>query len=567
MTMAFTYALAGSAVLGGIALLLLGVRLQLVLASISAALCATMFAAAILTDGLYLDAYYGLDDVIMFMDAAARTAAGLVPSVDYPSPIGPLYFAIIDQALALAPFSLRTLVLSNTLVAAGALGLTLVLLAGRVSLLTLSAMALLVVATALSMREITYAFALSATSAISPYNRWGWALFAPVALRFFIPPPARPGWLTDLTAALAGAVIVVLFFIKASYGAVGLALVIGSAIVRPKGGRDALWALAGLAAATAVCLATVDGIGAHLGDLAAAASVSTGLSRFYKTMRILGEAGAYLTLALVLLALLQPPRQDETYGAWALRLWRPSLLIAGMVFGGILALFQNHYASEALSYVIALMVAWEWARHLSGASVGTATATAFGLRPHTSNILQIMVFAVMTHWAVIDAGSVAGQFAATKALTPVPWLQDTRMARLFLYPKRQAAPGEPCPDQLCQETRKVSEGLAALEGRAGPDDTVLGLRFSNPFSALIGTPPRGAPIWFHEGRSFSRTLFPDPDRVFAGVDWVMIDKAEANVPGLLAVYGELLERDFVDVAETPTWRILSRRPAAGSAPD
>ncbi|MEM7695691.1 MAG: hypothetical protein AAF318_14665 [Pseudomonadota bacterium] len=545
MIMAMTYLIVGVAAPAmAIAILALKRSVEETLAVGFFALSGVGILAALATDGVYIDASYGLNDIYMFLDQAARSADGLVPSVDYMSPIGPAYAAILAAALEFGPPTVARLVTANLLVAVGAGALTLVFLVGRASLLTVAASVLIVTATALSLREITLPFAWSAASAITPYNRYGWALLLPIALFLTLPPLARPSPVELLRAGLVGVVAAGLLLLKASYGAVAVALIVGCAVVRPRSLIVGAVALGSLGLSLVAVQVFVVPLGPHLADLMAIAEASTGPRRFLKVLRMAGEAGVYFALAATFLVLLSTDRRPV---AALLQRWRLMLLLAGLVVAGLLGLFQNHYSSEAVTYFIMLLLVVEWTR-------GAASVQ----RP----VLVAVAALIAVRVAVVDVGAVAAQAVGTRLYPPVP-LAGTPFAGLVVdpraFPDRRLPPDlTRCKEGNCHQIAKIVEGRALLGDAVGPDDGVLALTFSNPFAAEFGRPLRGAPIWFHEGRSFSRAAPPDPDVVFQDATFVILEKGEPSAIVLEEVYGPRLAERYAPVSEGRYWTLYRR---------
>jgi hypothetical protein len=112
----------------------------------------------------------------------------------------------------------------------------------------------------------------------------------------------------------------------------------------------------------------------------------------------------------------------------------------------------------------------------------------------------------------------------------------------------------------------VNDGLALLNQHRRPDDTVMSLDFSNPFSYALGMRPApGGATTFHYRGNFNDAHHPAPERLFGGASLVMIP-VEPTEKGLARsvprIYGPYLEEHFHPIGESKGWRIYRRRPEA-----
>jgi hypothetical protein len=112
----------------------------------------------------------------------------------------------------------------------------------------------------------------------------------------------------------------------------------------------------------------------------------------------------------------------------------------------------------------------------------------------------------------------------------------------------------------------VNDGLALLNQHRRPDDTVMSLDFSNPFSYALGMRPApGGATTFHYRGNFNDAHYPAPERLFGGASLVMIP-VEPTEKGLARsvprIYGPYLEEHFHPIGESKGWRIYRRRPEA-----
>lgn len=563
MIMAATYVVYASA---GLLLLALtgSLRMPLDRALVYCAwfLIALALAAALSTQGIYFDSTYAFDDLWVPMDAVARVIAGQASSLDFESPIGPLFFLVLELTERLFGFDLALIVKSNILVAIVSLLLTGALLYRRITPLGFATACLIVVATALSTRELMDPFARATSSALAPYNRWGWALLTPVALRLCAPLPDRASRWDDAGSVATGVAIAMLALLKISYGAVAFALLISTAVVRPGGLRDSL--IAG--AAAVLCLIGFEAItgqfSANLRDIATISEVSGGGRRFLKIIRIFGEASYYSIISLILFAIfapyatLAPSVGFALIFRWISLYWRPASLIFISAAGGLVALFQNHYHSEATLYFASVIISYEWIKFINKKDAIEKEANW--------GPISAIFFLIATIWPTVDVGTAVAQAAGTRIFPRIPEFAHTRIAGLVVDP--QLLPPEDTPDRwrscatgTCADVAEVIDGYHLLKDVVREGDTVLTFAFSNPFTTLLDIDPPPAPIWFHENRSFSRLIHPPVDILFDGVEYIFILKTNPEGKALRSIYGDFIDKEFVEFRETEFWILYARQ--------
>jgi hypothetical protein len=112
----------------------------------------------------------------------------------------------------------------------------------------------------------------------------------------------------------------------------------------------------------------------------------------------------------------------------------------------------------------------------------------------------------------------------------------------------------------------VNDGLALLNQHRRPDDTVMSLDFSNPFSYALGMRPApGGATTFHYRGNFNDAHHPAPDRLFGGASLVMnpvVPTEKGLARSVPRIYGPYLEEHFDLIGESKGWRIYRHRPEA-----
>lgn len=110
----------------------------------------------------------------------------------------------------------------------------------------------------------------------------------------------------------------------------------------------------------------------------------------------------------------------------------------------------------------------------------------------------------------------------------------------------------------------VNDGLALVNQYRRPDDTIMSLDFSNPFSYALGMlPAPGGATTLHYRGNFTDEHHPAPDRLFGQASLVMVPvvPSEAGLTSSIPrVYGPYLAVHFHRIGESPGWRIFRRNP-------
>lgn len=118
-----------------------------------------------------------------------------------------------------------------------------------------------------------------------------------------------------------------------------------------------------------------------------------------------------------------------------------------------------------------------------------------------------------------------------------------------------------CGSSTCNDFRQMISGRDLLRAQCSGDRDrpTLALNLSNPFPALVGSPsPRHAPIWLHEGRSFSQTTHVPAADLFGDDGGVMVARGDPNADGLLKIYASHLRRQFTLRSENSDCQLWTR---------
>lgn len=520
------------------------------------AMTAVALLGTVLAGGIIFDSPSYLGDLWTAFDAIAKARDGQRASLDYFSPIGPVYAWTFSAALLLIAPSAQAVQLAAVIFAMVTLVLTLTMLRQAMSPLGLAMTCLVAVTVAVSPRGIDSLFAAGEVNVLAPYNRWSWALFVPVVLKACLPVPTR-----DRIGAIAlGIAVTGLVLLKVTYGAAAIGLIGVAAILRPGGWRDARDAALAMILILGTLELATGQISAYAWDVLTATQINADTLRLVKFVAQAGEAVLYALLGVLALMLGLGARsgqaEPQMTGPQCLR---PVLLIFAAAGAGCAVLMQNYYLSEAAIYAILPLIGAEWTRLLDRPD----PQAKLTLPEMLSKAIVVLVVLAVVRSALIDTGYVVSQRIQLTRHPADPALAETPLADLRVHPRWLWAPQYRCGPVVCRDHRRMVSGLEMLR-QAGADrpgaGRILALNFSNPFPILLGTPsPLAVPIWLHVGRSFSKDHHPPIDRAMTNVEYVLSAKLDENATHLWRIYGPYIAENFQEIAENVHWTLFRRR--------
>jgi hypothetical protein len=507
---------------------------------------------ALATKGIWYDAHTYLGDLWTAYESLWKTAQGLRSSLDYFSPIGPVMQWLYAMTLIVQPPSASSIVLANVLVAIVSLLLALVLLRNRATPVTIALTGLIAVTTALTSRDIDSTIPAAQSDFLAPYNRWGWALLVPVAMRAALP-LARP----DLAGAIiSGAAIALLILLKITYGLAALGVYVLATVVQPRRWREGLAVGASLVAILLIAdLVTGGQVRAYLADLRMTALMPSNGIRLGK---FISELPIFVLFALgSLLLLLAATRDDIESPARLLLLnWRPVFLAFATGGAGLVVLMQNHYSTEATTLLLMPLIVAEWTSLF--ASPRTKSPDIWSKRVEWIGLVLLIALSS----PAIDAGFIIAQKVQLARKSRIPELAGTEFHDLVVesthFPTAEGA----CSDGTCRDYRRMLSGRALLEGDCPErkDLAILAINFSNPFPALLGAKsPKVAPIWLHSDRSFSTAVHLPAKVLLGDVGCVLEAKGEGNSVALMDIYGVAIREAFRPTAQNADWQLWTRK--------
>ena len=499
---------------------------------IVASLCALMLA----WPGQTVTTKY-VNDLFIFLDGVHRIDSGQVPNRDFHTALGPLvYYAPVLGYWLSGTFGGAMPVGMALIIAALALPASHIL-SSRLRpaiAIPLGVYLILVAAVPINLGE-----GINALSFAMFYNRIGWA-----ALGFLLVMHLRPensGWLQQVLDAMCAAFLIILMlYIKISYGFVG----IGFLILLLLDARQRLWSVSALGLIAIGCLVVEffwGGTKAHIADLILAGEVSGSLKPLDQIAQLLLGNLPDITLFLLFAGL----------ALWRTKSVRDFLFFGFSAGSGFLLIMQNFQNSVIVTLMATAAVAVELLAR------SDRPASEIRRRSLTAGA-QLLLFAFLL------PGSL--QHAAALGL-------HTGLASLD---RGQAAPltnfGEVKLVQLWNDGNypafnryfaSIADGARALSALEQETDRVLVLDFVSPFSAGLGLKaPTGDSTWHHWGRTVNEHSFLPAETLFRDVRIVMEPKwpiEGATTAGLKAIYAEYINDHFELAGETADWRVYVLR--------
>lgn len=492
-------------------------------------------------------------DVVFFADAGWRTLAGQRPHLDYYSPYGDGVQLLLAAGQWLAGGTIDGVgyisACVSLIVGVWAYLLLLRRAAPLPAVIGASMLALLCAAPV----SLGYTFTVSSQAMF--YNRFAFALLALLVIEAF--PIASGAEKPGAGGAFStGVVCALLLFLKASYFLVAVVLCVGSFAWNPDLRARRLLAMAGgfLAGALPFLVYLRFRVDLFYADMQMAGAVRAGPMALFTMASLFTQEILQLFVLLALGFLL-----GFEYGPGNWRRWRFAALALVLYGAGVLLMSTNAQPGRLpLNEMLALLFA--------GAFLEIAARSATRLPPPVAVAMAIAAVGISIPYAASDAAALANGMrlkrfynrayahnVAIGGMTPFVMLDDynsmasesTINTGAFLAPY-------------------LTDGVELLRRHRKPGEIPATFDAYNPFPFLLQIPPpRGGMAAAAANLIFDERHHPSKEDYFGDADIVMYPKHtglyEGGGAGLRAVYGEVLERQFVPVAESPWWTLYRRR--------
>jgi hypothetical protein len=535
-------------------------------------LCCTILICTVWWTGAVPQMVLG-HDVMVLLEGGWKSYWGFAPHKDFYSPFGALTFLLLALGIEISGSLVHAIPAATCIVAFVALPLAVYASFTRLHPLIATAAAVVIIAACVAPHELRFSHDDWSYAAI--YNRWAYALFG-VLMLIISAVPFKPRRWKDLADGLiAGSCIMLMIFLKISYGLLALALFAAFAPVHVR--KRAYWLSALIS--SLVWLAV-------FGFL-----LEWGFSYLLEDMRIASQArqglepsalvGWTLTLRIELLAL------AALAGIWCvtgMRTKSVSLVRRTIESGWIFAAFAGSagailmtnsplgWLSESPIVGLGALVL------LSGIvgdvhKIGASAAQRFVHRAPIVLGLCLAPFALLPVTAR-NLGSVA---AAAEFKRSGGTLSPAEMFTAGPLKGLQISGFGGDPPLPTTYVGKVKDGLNLLTCTGNADKPVAALDFANPFNVVRGVrPSRTAPPAWQLGFLFSPESAPSAARVFDRHDVIMWPKQfgdgnQQNLTVMLQHYGAYLAENYRLAGESRQWQLFvpkmtgyRRSPRAGA---
>ena len=498
-------------------------------------------------------------DVMVLLEGGWKWKSGSVPHTDYYSPFGALTFLLVAVGMDLSGSMVGALPAATCIVGVVALAMALYATFSRLHPLAAFAATVILIAAAVTPHELRFDSTVWSYAAV--YNRWAYALFGVAAIVIGLPPRPWKGaeWTDGL---IAGACVALLLFLKISYGALALAILVGFAPFRLR--KLGYWGgvlLSGVAVALLFGFLLRWGYPLLLTDMQIASKARHGLG--VDALLAWGRSLGPDLVVLAILAIFWCITGAVFARAGMLRRVLDAALLLGCFALSAAAILMTNSPLGTLreSPVTALGVVvflsgilqdcWSrsaessWSRY---AALGTTSIVAIALA-----LLVVIPVTGRNLKSIVEAA----QFKAEgRSLSPAEIFQSGPMKGFQI---KDFGGDPPLPTTY---VGKVNDGLELLARTGNAERSVAALEFANPFNVTRAVPAsRTAPTAWQLGFVFSASSAPSTERVFNGQDVIMLprqfgDGNQDNLTVMRQLYGEYLEANYMLAGESEQWQLL-----------
>jgi hypothetical protein len=495
-------------------------------------------------------------DVFVPVDAGWRIINGQRPHLDFTSGWGPVWFLAEGLGLTLSRHSVDGVGYANAIVAL--LVGTWSFFLGDRRLASLPRILLGWFLAALVAAPYPLGVSPFLSSHAMTYNRYGYALLGLILLECL---PAtgdsdeshEEGWTGGFST---GAALSLTLFLKASYFFIAVVLIAGFALLLRRLARRRILGIALGFASVSICLLAYlrFDIAAVLGDLhmAGAARAAAVDNRLVISNALHLSILLRMAFFVVVTALLFSNRNPR----WR-RLRLPA--IGALLFLADVGLMSTN--AQGYSFPLCAIFAILMVNEIAKYQPPPLVARRFFYRPLYLGALLLAALLVVPQFARDVVGLGYGLWSKHKVSgdTMVPRFTPPNLQPLVLY-NFWAAP----QSNGVTFINYVNDGVALLERNSRPDETIITMDMTNPFSFALGRLPAQAGI---ESPTYNYNIDdthrPSDDRFFGNADIVMVPKRPAIdavfFVGFYQAYKPGLQRRFYLAAESPLWWMYRRK--------
>jgi hypothetical protein len=494
-------------------------------------------------------------DIFVALDGGWRVLNGQRPQVDFTCGWGPVWFLVEALGLILSRHSIDGVGYANAIVAliVGTWSFFL----GNHRLAALPRILMGWFLAALVASPYPLGESPFVPSHAMTYNRYGYALIALILLECVAlvrgsDDGPNEEWMGGLSTGVA---LSLALFLKASYFFVGIFLIVALALLLKRLAMPRLLAIAlGFSFASTCILAYLRfDVAAVLDNLHMAGATRAGLLSSRTVLPNASHASVVLMACFVFaITLLFDDRNPRWRG---LRL----PVIAGLIFVADVGLLStNGQASDfPLCAVFAILMLNEVAQNRQSPPLAKRRSY---LRLMAA-VLGLAAWLTVPQFASDMAGLGYGLWSKHKVSNDsrLPRFTSPNLEPLVLYDNSSRPQSNGVPF-----INYVNDGVALLQVDSRPDETIITIDMTNPFSYALERRPARAGI---ESPTYHVNIDDDhrpaDDRFFGDADIVMVPKRPAvdavNWVGFYRVYKPELNRRYYLAAETSFWWMYRRR--------
>lgn len=494
-------------------------------------------------------------DLLFNLAGAWHLYDGQVAHVDFHDPVGSLYFWLTYLGFRLGGPTVFAFVVGQLIVAAALFAASIGAAARRLPLLPAVVFVLFtcqLVLTPTNVGDLVDDFTFAMT-----YNAYGWAALSVVSLILFMPPrrAVDAAWI-DL--AIAGVLIVALYYLKITYFAVALVEVaVATLFVGHVSSRRIAWATVGI---LSLANAIAPYNWSYLGDIIAAIESGAVRASKYEAILVLSanatELAQYIAMLLVAVALWRSGKASS----------RLPLAIGTLIVCGLSILSQNAQLRGLPLTTVTAFLLYDHFRTNSAAGVRRGSVWV---------LVALLIFplAMVAHetvsmasyyrratntalYFVVDRTNLRG-LAVPSEPDALQRSFSTRANPNYTWLSRARSIGaNPWLSQF-RYVQTLLEAAALFEGTNQRPGGIVLLDQVNPFPFVLGRPPpRGGSLWLD-----TELPWQSAERMFEDGNYVLIPKFSTYdevTNEAVARYGSYLAQHFPVRLETPSWTLLSR---------
>lgn len=510
-------------------------------------------------------------DVWAFFDFIHRLQLGHTPHVDFHAPFGALAFALPFLGYRAVGQFAGSLEFANVFMLAIALPIAAILLCRRTTT-GVAVIFLIALAGIVAVPRMLGMSGLLVTHACF-YNRWGWGLFAtlllaalPLAQTDGSSQPSRLPFLAD-ALCIAG-MLMLLFFLKATYFLVGFAFVGCFGVVLARFPRAAVLGLALFALALLVVSLATGITDDYVLDLWRVVETSRNSDAHQlptpSVASVLDYSLVYIALAVLSVGVAALQRRITL---------KQTLYFAFVVVACVVLAWQN----SEFPFLFALINVFVAAAGLC--PLGSAhrrlvvLALCLFFSPTVSrNLVAIASFHIVAtgdfKMFAADLPRLDNAWFGNRAVNWFAANDHQDAVATFLWARRHRAPKH-ADLSAGEHLATLRSGVELLRHHGVTDEPVETLDYINCFPTLLNAAaPKGVLIYKHLGRHIDQTIVKDRELVFGDAVYLMIPVfplMQDSAATLLDAHREYLREAWKVVAKNEHWQLLAKLPATSES--